>query len=160
MQHAAAEHSDRSNRGRLAVFGVLALSEILLVSYAFNFPTGIPEWMNPVTYAKVGAQAVFASLVALFIAAWPMRERVAQAWDQEMRGYNWRAAGAADATRAAPLFLIIATRLTPHIGVRQATSRRAREFRSTGLTLFAEDRKYRTLSHRTNMASATLPLSP
>jgi exosortase E/protease (VPEID-CTERM system) len=92
MQHAAAEHSDRSHRGRLAVFGVLALSQMLLVSFAFNFPTGIPEWLNPVTYAKVGAQAVIVSLVVLLIVAWPVREQVAKVWDQQMRGYNWRAA--------------------------------------------------------------------
>ena len=59
----------------------------MLVSYAFNFPTGIPEWLNPVTYAKVGAQAVLLSLVVLLIVAWPARERVAQVWYQEMRGY-------------------------------------------------------------------------
>ena len=34
-----------------------------------HFPTGIPEWMNPVNYAKVGAQAVLVSLVGLSIAA-------------------------------------------------------------------------------------------
>jgi hypothetical protein len=52
MHSAVAVHGDKFHRGRLAVFGVLALSEIVLISYAFNFRTGIPEWMNPVTYAK------------------------------------------------------------------------------------------------------------
>ncbi len=91
MQHAVAAHSDRSSLGRLAVFGVLALSEILLVSYAFNFPTGIPEWMNPVTYAKVAAQAVLVASVVLLLGAWQTRARVTRIWTSAMRRYNWRA---------------------------------------------------------------------
>jgi exosortase E/protease (VPEID-CTERM system) len=91
MRNAAAVGGDRSNRARLLAFCLLASVEMFLVSYAFNFPTGIPEWMNPVTYAKVAAQVVLVSLVVLLLAGWPMRERIAQAWEAEMRGYNWRA---------------------------------------------------------------------
>ena len=56
MQHATAVQRERSNRGRLVAFGALTLGELFLTSYAFNFPTGLPEWINPVTLAKASAE--------------------------------------------------------------------------------------------------------
>jgi exosortase E/protease (VPEID-CTERM system) len=91
MQQADAVHSESANRGRLIAFGVLTLSELFLVSYVFNFPTGLPEWMNPVTYAKVAAQAALVSAAVLLLVAWPKRDRIARAWSSAMRDYNWGA---------------------------------------------------------------------
>jgi hypothetical protein len=58
--------------------------------------------------------------------------------------------------------LIFATRLTPRIGVRQATSRRAHGFRSAWFNSICEMTigKYRTIRHRTNMPLATRPSVP
>jgi exosortase E/protease (VPEID-CTERM system) len=92
MRDVAAAEGDRSNRARLLAVCLLSLAEMFLVSYAFNFPTGIPEWANPVTYAKATTQAILVSLVVLLIAVWPLRELVAEAWAKEMRAYNWRLA--------------------------------------------------------------------
>jgi exosortase E/protease (VPEID-CTERM system) len=91
MQQADALHSGSANRGRLIAFGVLTLGELFLVSYLFNFPTGLPDWMNPVTYAKAAAQAALVSAAVLLLVTWPKRDRIADAWNSAMREYNWRA---------------------------------------------------------------------
>jgi exosortase E/protease (VPEID-CTERM system) len=91
MQHATAIHREKSNRGRLVAFGALTLVEIFLTSFSFNFATGLPEWINPVTLAKASAQAVVVALAVLVLIAWPVRDRIANAWSLTMRDYNWRA---------------------------------------------------------------------
>ena len=74
MQHATVVPREKSNRGRLVAFGALTLVEIFLISYAFNFPTGLPEWINPVTLAKASAQAALVALAVLVLISWPARE--------------------------------------------------------------------------------------
>ena len=91
MQHATVVHRKKSNRGRLMAFGALTLVEVFLISYAFNFPTGLPEWINPVTLAKASAQAALVALAVLVLITWPTRERIANAWSSAMQNYNWRA---------------------------------------------------------------------
>ena len=91
MQHATVVHREKSNRGRLLTFGALTLVEIFLISYAFNFPTGLPEWINPVNLAKASAQAALVALAVLVLISWPARERIANAWSSAMQDYNWRA---------------------------------------------------------------------
>jgi exosortase E/protease (VPEID-CTERM system) len=91
MQHATVVHRDKSNHGRLIAFGALTLAEVFLTSFMFNFPTGLPEWINPVTLAKGSAQAAVVALAVLVLIAWPTRERIANAWSSAMRDYNWRA---------------------------------------------------------------------
>jgi exosortase E/protease (VPEID-CTERM system) len=91
MQHATVLRREKSNRGRLVAFGALTLVEIFLTSFVFNFPTGLPEWINPVTLAKASAQAVVVALAVLVLIAWPTRERIANAWSSAMQDYNWRA---------------------------------------------------------------------
>ena len=91
MQHATVVPREKSNRGRLVAFGALTLVEIFLISYAFNFPTGLPEWINPVTLAKASAQAALVALAVLVLISWPARERIANAWSSAMQDYNWRA---------------------------------------------------------------------
>ena len=91
MQSETAVHLKKSNGGRLVAFAALALVEIFLTSFAFNFPTGLPEWINPVTLAKACAQAAVVALFVLVLIAWPMRERICSAWSSAMNDYNWRA---------------------------------------------------------------------
>jgi exosortase E/protease (VPEID-CTERM system) len=90
MQFAAAAPSDQTNRHRWLVFTALLLGEIILTSYAFNFPTGLPEWFNPVTQAKVAAQAALLALVILLVIAWPARTTIFQVWSHASRSHNWR----------------------------------------------------------------------
>ena len=82
--------SDRTRR--LLAFCVLALAEILLVSYSFNFPTGLPEWANPVAYAKGIAQAGLLALVTFLVVVWPQRSAIFRAWSDAARTHRCRAA--------------------------------------------------------------------
>ena len=91
MQSETAVHPKTSNGGRLVAFAALALVEVFLTSFAFNFPTGLPEWINPVTLAKASVQAGVVALVVLVMSAWPARERIAVSWSSAMETYNWRA---------------------------------------------------------------------
>ena len=90
MQGAAAVQSDQSNRHRWLVFTALLLGEVVLTSYTFNFPTGLPDWFNPVTYGKVATQAALLALVILLFIAWPARSTILQAWSYASRSHNWR----------------------------------------------------------------------
>jgi len=91
MHSAAAVHSDQSNRHRWLVFTALVLGEVFLTSYAFNFPTGLPDWFNPVTYGKVATQAALLALVILLFIAWPARSTILHAWSSASRSHNWGA---------------------------------------------------------------------
>ena len=87
---AAVAQGDQSNHRRWWVFIALLLGEVILTSYAFNFPTGLPEWFNPVTQAKVAAQAALLALVILLVIAWPARTTIFQVWSHASRSHNWR----------------------------------------------------------------------
>ena len=91
MQHVSVLPRERSHRGRLLAFGALALIELLLSSYVFDFPTGLPEWLSPVNLAKASAHGVLAALAVLALITWPARDRIADAWTSAMQDYNWRA---------------------------------------------------------------------
>ncbi len=76
---------------RLLFFAGLLLSEVLLVSFAFNFPTGLPEWLNPVAYAKGAAQAALLSIAAFAVIVWRQRSEIVEAWQAAPRAASWRA---------------------------------------------------------------------
>jgi exosortase E/protease (VPEID-CTERM system) len=76
---------------RLIVFAVLSLGEIFLVSYTFNFSTGLPEWLNPVAYAKGLAQAGFLAVVTFAVIVWPQRAAVLKSWSEAARAQGPRA---------------------------------------------------------------------
>jgi exosortase E/protease (VPEID-CTERM system) len=82
--------SDRTRR--LLAFATLALGELFLVSYSFNFPTGLPEWSNPVAYAKGIAQAGLLALVTFLVVVWPQRSKIFEAWSEAARTHSYRAA--------------------------------------------------------------------
>jgi exosortase E/protease (VPEID-CTERM system) len=81
--------SDRTRR--LLAFAALSLGEILLISYAFNFATGLPEWMNPVAYAKGAAQTGLLALIAFLVIVWPQHQAILRAWNEAARAHSWRA---------------------------------------------------------------------
>ncbi len=76
---------------RLVAFAVLSLGEIFLISYTFNFPTGLPEWSNPVAYAKGFAQAGLLAVVAFLAIVWPQRAMILKTWSESARAHSWRA---------------------------------------------------------------------
>lgn len=83
----------RPNRHwRLLALAVLGFCEALLVTYSFNFGTGLPEWVNPVAYAKGLAQAGTLALAAFALIVWPQRQTVLTVWNETARTHNWRAA--------------------------------------------------------------------
>jgi exosortase E/protease (VPEID-CTERM system) len=91
MYVSAAAESGRPRRAkRLLAFAVLSLFQLVAVSYAFNFPTGLPEWMNPVAYAKGAAQAGLLAFVAFAVIIWPQRDTVLKAWSDAARTHSWR----------------------------------------------------------------------
>jgi len=87
----AADIGKSGGAWRLLTFAALAVSEILLVSYTFNFPTGLAEWSNPVAYAKGGAQAGLLALVSFLVIAWPERGVILRTWSEAARAHSWRA---------------------------------------------------------------------
>ncbi len=90
-QVSTAIRNDSRDRWRFYVFALLTLSEMLITSYFFNFPIALPEWANPVAYAKIAAQAVLVSAVVLFVLVWPQRAGVLAAWNTAMQSSRWRA---------------------------------------------------------------------
>ncbi len=88
----AAEFGKAHRTRRLLAFAVLALGEIFLISYTFNFPTGLPEWSNPVAYAKGFAQAGFLALVTFLVIVWPHRDTIFKAWSEAARAHSCRLA--------------------------------------------------------------------
>ncbi|HEX9881211.1 MAG TPA: exosortase E/protease, VPEID-CTERM system [Hyphomicrobium sp.] len=87
----AAEFGKSDRTRRLLAFAALSLGEILLISYSFNFATGLPEWMNPVAYAKGAAQAGLLALIAFLVIVWPQRPAITRAWNEAARARKWRA---------------------------------------------------------------------
>jgi exosortase E/protease (VPEID-CTERM system) len=78
-----------SSRVRLWAAISLVLGEIIAVSFAFNFPTGLPEAINPVAWAKCSAQAGLLAFVTLTLVLWPDRGKVIDAWSRATRDSNW-----------------------------------------------------------------------
>ncbi len=89
MKTSTAVESGRSNRARLWAAILLTLGEIIAVSFAFNFPTGLPEALNPVAYAKCTAQAGLLAFVTLVLVLWPDRAKVNETWNRATRDGNW-----------------------------------------------------------------------
>ena len=87
----AADFGKTHHARRLLAFAALSLGELFAISYTFNFPTGLPEWANPVAYAKGLAQAGFLALIALLVIVWPQRGMILRAWSEAAEGHNWRA---------------------------------------------------------------------
>ncbi len=79
----------KSHSVRLWAAISLALGEIVAVSFAFNFPTGLPEAINPVAWAKCSAQAGLLAFVTLTLVLWPDRSKVIDAWGRATRDSNW-----------------------------------------------------------------------
>jgi len=86
----AAEFGKSHRLKRLLVFVALSLVELVTISYAFNFPTGLPEWANPVAYAKGLAQAGFLAVVAFAVIIWPKRAEILKSWSQAAPAQNWQ----------------------------------------------------------------------
>jgi len=86
----AAEFGKPRRAKRLLAFAALSLFQIFAVSFAFNFATGLPEWMNPVAYAKGAAQAGLLALVAFAVIVWPQRDAVLNAWSDAVDSHGWR----------------------------------------------------------------------
>lgn len=76
-------------RWRLLAVAALALGEIFLASYSFTFTTGLPEWINPVAYAKALAQVGLLAVAAFALVAWPQRARIADVWDEAAQSHQW-----------------------------------------------------------------------
>ncbi len=89
MYNSIAADSVRTNRARLIALAVLTLGEVVSTSYAFNFPTGYPEWANPVFYAKAIAQAGLLATVVFLLVIWPQRSAIVAAWSDAARRQGW-----------------------------------------------------------------------
>jgi exosortase E/protease (VPEID-CTERM system) len=87
----AARIGNSKRARRLLAFVGLSLVELLLISFSFNFPTGIPEWMNPVAYAKGLAQAGLLAAITFVVVAWPQRGAMFRTWSEAARSHSWRA---------------------------------------------------------------------
>ena len=72
-------------------FCALACVEVFLTSFAFNFPTALVDWANPVTYAKLAAQTGLLAIIVLAVLTWPDRATIVETWERTMRMHNWRA---------------------------------------------------------------------
>lgn len=72
-------HSNLHTR-RLLVFLGLCCAQILIISYAFNFPVGLSEWANPVAYAKKLVQLAVLTSIAFAIIVRRRWEAIAQDW--------------------------------------------------------------------------------
>jgi exosortase E/protease (VPEID-CTERM system) len=81
-----------NRRWRLLALAALALGEIFLASFSFTFTTGLPEWINPVAYAKALAQVGLLTVGAFALIAWPQRARIAAVWDEAAQRHQWLAA--------------------------------------------------------------------
>lgn len=88
----ASAKSSTNRTWRLLAFAGLCLGEALLISFNFNFATGLPEWLNPVAYAKGLAQTGLLALAAFAVVVWPRRETLARAWSEAAQAHNWRGA--------------------------------------------------------------------
>jgi exosortase E/protease (VPEID-CTERM system) len=90
---------------RLAAVVGLALGELLLTSFLFNFPTALPEWSNPIAYAKKSAHVGLLACVAFLIIVWPSRDLVLRLWHDAARAHNCRRSVLVNALLAAVLLL-------------------------------------------------------
>src|SRR5262249_55254518 len=76
---------------RLLAFASLSIIEVFITSFAFNFPTALADWGNPVAYAKMLAQAGLVAFAVLAILMWPDRAAIQRAWDRACEVGNLRA---------------------------------------------------------------------
>ena len=76
---------------RLFAFCALACVEVFVTSFAFNFPTALVDWANPVTYAKLAAQTGLLAIIVLAVLTWPDRATIARTWERTTQTHNWRA---------------------------------------------------------------------
>ena len=79
-----------SSAQRLLAFVGLSLSEILLTSFVFNFPTTLPEWSNPVAYVKGLAQGTSLAVLIFFLIVGHKRGKIVQAWSHTARTHGRR----------------------------------------------------------------------
>ncbi|NJO32462.1 MAG: exosortase E/protease, VPEID-CTERM system [Rhodospirillales bacterium] len=87
-QIATERYSDLHSR-RLLVFIGLCCSQILVISYAFNFPVGLSEWANPVAYAKKLAQLMALTSVAFGIIVRSRWDTIVQDWTATSLARRW-----------------------------------------------------------------------
>ena len=91
MRSASAAAVAQSSRAqRLFAFVGLSLSEILLTSFVFNFPTTFPEWLNPIAYVKGLAQGTCLAVLIFFLILGHKRSKIILAWSHAARSYSWR----------------------------------------------------------------------
>ena len=68
---------------RFRIFAAVAMSEIFLGSYLFDFdlPANLPYWQDPVLYANTLAKIAIVTLLLFAILAWPRRQEIIEAHD-------------------------------------------------------------------------------
>jgi exosortase E/protease (VPEID-CTERM system) len=74
---------------RLLVFIGLAFIELIFTSYAFNFPTALSEWSNPVAYLKGLAQGICIAVLMFFLIVGHKRNKIILAWSHIARTQGW-----------------------------------------------------------------------
>jgi exosortase E/protease (VPEID-CTERM system) len=85
----ATERPSNQYVGRLLIFVGFCCSQILIISYAFNFPLGLPEWANPVAYAKKFAQLAVLTSIAFAIIVQPRWKPILQDWTAASDARRW-----------------------------------------------------------------------
>lgn len=65
---------------RLTAFIALTVLQAVAISFLFYFPTGLPEWANPVSYAKKIAQFTILAAAAFFLVAHSRRAEILRLW--------------------------------------------------------------------------------
>ncbi len=74
---------------RLLVFIGLCCSQLLVISYAFNFPVGLSEWANPVALAKKFVQLTVLTSIAFGLIVQPRWKTIARDWIATPHARRW-----------------------------------------------------------------------
>lgn len=81
--------SDSRIHVRLITFLVLTISEVLVASFVYDSPRGLPDWSNPILYANKLALVGLLAFAAFSLIAWPRRGQIAKVWRDLSQHQNW-----------------------------------------------------------------------
>jgi exosortase E/protease (VPEID-CTERM system) len=89
-RHAVVATSAEPSAARwLGIVAALALVEVFLTSLAFNVPTDLPEWLNPIAYVKRLAHVGVLTVLAFLVIAWPTSDRILALWREAAQARRW-----------------------------------------------------------------------